>query len=96
MLLLFESVILLGMGLGAGSRSCVLVRVASLILNGLAQFQPAFGELPRFVQIGLIGTTLLGGDLVALLLRERMARFTFAVAGVGALKISGCGQIIMN
>jgi hypothetical protein len=46
--------------------------VVSLVLNGLAQFQPAFAELPRFVQIGLIGTTLLGGGLMALLLRERI------------------------
>ena len=72
LLLLFESLVVLIVGLGGRSRSYVLIGLAGLVINGLAQFLPAFGELPRFIQIGLIGTILLGGGLLALFVREQI------------------------
>jgi hypothetical protein len=50
-LLLFEGVVALAVGLGVRSRSYVLVGVLGLVLNGLAQFSPAFAELPRWHRV---------------------------------------------
>ncbi len=72
LLLLFESLIVLSIGFGLRSRTYVFVGIVSLLLNGLVQFMPALAEIPRFIQVGSIGTSLLCGGLIALLFREQI------------------------
>lgn len=79
-LLLAESILALAWGIRARTRGYVQIAILSLVANAVAQFGPAFGEMPRWIQLGTIGTLLLGGGLGALFRREQIinARKTFA------------------
>ena len=71
-LLLVESVLAVGWGVRQRSRGFVQLGVLALLANGVAQFGPAFAELPRFVQFGSIGSILLVAGLLALFRREKL------------------------
>jgi hypothetical protein len=71
-LLALESVLVLGWGIAVRSRGYVYLGLVALFAAGLIQFGQAFIELPRFVQIGLIGLILLGGGLAVLFLKDRL------------------------
>ncbi len=71
-LLLVESLLVLAWGLGTRSRELVQVAIVAMFVNGLVQFSYAFVEMPRFIQIGIIGTILLGSGLAALFLRDKI------------------------
>jgi hypothetical protein len=70
--LLGESLAALAWGMRSKSRGYVQLGVLSMVANAVAQFGPSFIELPRWVQLGVIGSLLLGGGLVALFQRERL------------------------
>ena len=80
-LLLIEGAAAVGWGARTHSRGYVEVGVLSLLANALAQFGPAFVELPRWVQLGSIGALLLGSGLAALFRREQILTLRRAVAG---------------
>ena len=71
-LLLVESLLALGWGIRIHSRSVVVVAGIALLANAVAQLGPAFIELPSWIQIGVIGSLLLGGGLLALFRREQV------------------------
>ena len=71
-LLLVECLFALGWGIRTRSRIYVQAGVAALLVVAVAQLGPAFIELPRWVEVGIIGSLLLGGGLVALFRRERI------------------------
>jgi hypothetical protein len=71
-LLLVESIAAFGIGIRMHSRIYVEAAILALVLNGLAQFGPAFVNLERWIQIGTIGTILLVIGLVALFRRQRL------------------------
>ncbi|MCG8349654.1 MAG: hypothetical protein MI924_17965 [Chloroflexales bacterium] len=71
-LLLVESLAALAWGMRSKSRGYVQLGVLSMVVNAIAQFGPSFVELPRWVQLGVIGSLLLGGGLIALFQRERL------------------------
>jgi len=71
-LLLVESVLALGLGIRIHSRGYVIVGGLALVANALVQFGPAFIELDRWIQIGVIGSLLLGGGLLALFRRDQI------------------------
>jgi hypothetical protein len=71
-LLLGESLAVLAWGVRIHSRGYVQIGVLSLIANAIAQFGPGFVELPRWIQLGVIGSILLGGGLMALFRREQL------------------------
>jgi hypothetical protein len=72
LLLLAESMVVIGWGVRKHLRRCVQIGVLALIANGIAQLGPAFIELSRWIQLGLVGTILLGIGLVALFKREEI------------------------
>jgi hypothetical protein len=72
MLLLVESLAALAWGLRTHSRGYVQLGVLALIANALAQLGPGFVELSRWIQLGIIGSILLGGGLLALFRREQL------------------------
>ncbi len=71
-LLLVESVIAVRWGIITRSRGYVQLGIIALVANGIAQFGPAFNELPRFAQVGSIGSILLLGGMLALFQREKL------------------------
>jgi hypothetical protein len=71
-LLLVECLLALGWGIRSRSRIYVQAGAAALLVVAVAQLGPAFIELPRWVEIGIIGSLLLGGGLVALFRREQI------------------------
>jgi hypothetical protein len=71
-LLLVESLAALAWGVRTHSRGYVQLGLLSLVANGVAQLGPGFVELPRWIQLGLIGVILLGGGLGALFRREQI------------------------
>ncbi|HMQ52338.1 MAG TPA: hypothetical protein PKE64_02060 [Anaerolineae bacterium] len=72
LLLMVESILVLGGGIALRSRGLVELALLALFADALVQFGAAFIEMPRFIQIGLIGTTLFGGGLLLLIFRERL------------------------
>ncbi|MBI5054226.1 MAG: hypothetical protein HZB52_13320 [Chloroflexi bacterium] len=72
LLLLVEGVAALAWGTTTKSRGYVQLGVLSLVANALAQFGPAFADLPRWIQLGSIGVILFGGGILALFQRERI------------------------
>ena len=72
MLLGIESIIALGWGARTRSRGYVRLGGWSLIANAIVQFGPAFADLPRWIQIGVTGSILLGGGMAALFKREEI------------------------
>jgi hypothetical protein len=71
-LLLFESLLSIGWGIRTHSRIYVQAGGLALLVLAVAQLGPAFIELPRWVEIGIIGSLLLGGGLLALFRREQI------------------------
>lgn len=71
-LLLIEGAAAFGIGVKIRSRIYVEAAILALVANGLAQFGPAFIDLPRWVQIGSIGSILLAGGLLALFRRQTL------------------------
>ncbi len=71
-LLLAESLIALAWGVRTHSRGYVQLGLLSLVANGIAQLGPGFAELPRWIQLGLVGVILLGGGMAALFRREQI------------------------
>ncbi len=71
-LLLFEGVAALAWGTINRSRGYVQLGVLSLVANALAQFGPAFADLPRWIQLGSIGVILFSGGILALFQREQI------------------------
>lgn len=71
-LLLMESLAAVAWGLHTRSRGYVELAILSLIFNAVPQLGPAFAALDRWIQIGAIGSLLLGGGLVALFQRDRI------------------------
>jgi hypothetical protein len=67
-----ESLRALGWGIYTRSRGYVQLGVLALFLNAIVQLGPSFMELPRWVQIGVTGSLLLGGGLAALFKREEI------------------------
>ena len=72
LLLLVQSVASFGIGVKLRSRFYVEAAILALVGNGLVQFGPALIELPRWVQIGAIGSILVTGGLLALFRRQRL------------------------
>jgi hypothetical protein len=72
LLLLAEGVAAMAWGTINRSRGYVQLGVLSLVANALAQFGPAFADLPRWIQLGSIGVILFGGGILALFQREQI------------------------
>jgi hypothetical protein len=71
-LLGFESLVALGWGIYTRSRGYVQLGIIALFINAIVQLGPGFMELPRWIQIGVTGSILLGGGLAALFKREEI------------------------
>lgn len=71
-LLLVESLVALVAGIRTKSRGYVQLGGLALLGNAVVQLGPGFVELPRWVQIGLIGGILLGFGLAAMFRREQL------------------------
>ncbi len=72
LLLLVESVAAIGWGAWKHLRRWVQVGVVALLANGVAQLGPALIELSGWIQLGLVGTILFGGGMLALVKREEL------------------------
>jgi hypothetical protein len=72
LLLLAESVAAIGWGVQRHLKRCVQVGGLGLLANAVAQLGPAFVDLSGWIQLGLTGTILLGGGMLALLKREEI------------------------
>jgi hypothetical protein len=72
LLLTAESAVAMGWGVWRHLKRCVQVGGAALLANAIAQLGPAFAELSGWIQLGLIGSLLLGGGMLALLKREEL------------------------
>ncbi len=70
LILTVESVAAVAWGIRVRSRGYVRVGGLALIANAIAQLGPGFVELPRWIQLGAIGTILLGSGLGALFKRQ--------------------------
>jgi hypothetical protein len=71
-LLGFESLVAVAWGIHTHSRGYVQLGVLALFMNAVVQFGPAFLELPRWIQIGVTGSILLGIGLAALFKRDEI------------------------
>jgi hypothetical protein len=69
-----ESLAAIGWGVRTRSRGYVSLGTLALVTNVVAQFGPAFVELPRWIQLGLTGGILLGGGIAFLVRREELLR----------------------
>jgi len=69
-----ESLAAIGWGVRTRSRGYVSLGAAALLANAVAQFGPAFVELPRWIQLGITGSVLLGGGIAFLVRREELLR----------------------
>jgi hypothetical protein len=67
-----ESLAAIGWGMRNRSRGYVSLGTLALVTNAVAQLGPAFVELPRWIQLGITGGTLLGGGIVFLVRREKL------------------------
>jgi hypothetical protein len=67
-----ESLVMLGWGIHTHSRGYVQLGGLALIANAIVQFGPSFIELPRWIQLGVTGSILLGGGIAALFKREEI------------------------
>lgn len=67
-----ESLAAMGWGYRTRSRGYMRWGGLALIADAFAQFIPAFVEYPRWVQLGLTGSLLLGAGLAALFKREQI------------------------
>jgi hypothetical protein len=72
LLLGFESLLALGWGIYTRSRGYVQLGILALFVNAIVQLGPGFMELPRWIQIGLTGSILLGSGLAALFKRDEI------------------------
>jgi hypothetical protein len=72
LLLLAESLVAIGWGVRKHLRRWVQVGGAALLANGVAQLGPAVLELSGWIQLGLVGTILFGGGMLALIKREEL------------------------
>jgi membrane protein implicated in regulation of membrane protease activity len=72
LLLTAESAVAMGWGVWRHLKRCVQVGGLALLANAIAQLGPAFVELSGWIQLGLIGSLLLGGGILALLKREEL------------------------
>jgi len=72
LLLGVESLAALGWGVRTRLRGYVQLGALALIANAIAQLGPGFVELPRWIQLGVTGSILLGGGLAALFKREQI------------------------
>jgi hypothetical protein len=72
LLLLAESLVVTGWGVRKHLKRCVQVGGLGLLANAIAQLGPAFVDLSGWIQLGLTGTILLGGGMLALLKREEI------------------------
>ena len=72
LLLVAESAVAIGWGVRRHLKRFVQVGGVALLANAIAQLGPAFAELSGWIQIGLTGTILLGGGMLALLKREEI------------------------
>ena len=79
LLLLVESLAAIAWGVPTRSRGYVQLGVLALIANAFAEIGPGFVALDRWVQIGTIGSLLLGGGLIALFRRESILSLRRAV-----------------
>ncbi len=75
LLFIVEGVAAVAWGIFTQSRNFVRLGVTALILFGMWQFYVHAAGTPRFVQIGGIGLTLLGGGLCLLFYRERLLAY---------------------
>ena len=69
-----ESLAAIGWGVRTRSRGYVSLGAVALLANAVAQFGPAFVELPRWIQLGITGGILLGGGIGFLVKREDLLR----------------------
>jgi len=69
-----ESLAAIGWGVRTRSRGYVSLGAVALLANAMAQFGPAFVELPRWIQLGITGSVLLGGGIAFLVRREELLR----------------------
>ena len=69
-----ESLAAIGWGVRTRSRGYVSLGAVALLANAVAQFGPAFVELPRWIQLGITGSVLLGGGIAFLVRREELLR----------------------
>jgi len=69
-----ESLTAIGWGVRTRSRGYVSLGAVALLANAVAQFGPAFVELPRWIQLGITGSVLLGGGIAFLVRREELLR----------------------
>lgn len=72
LLLLTESLVSIGWGIRYRSRIHVSIGGLALFANALVELGPAFVSLPRWIQLGITGSLLLSGGLVALIQRQRL------------------------
>ncbi len=72
LLLTAESAAAIGWGVRLHLKRFVQVGGVALLANAVAQLGPAFVELSGWIQLGLIGSLLLGGGMLALLKREEL------------------------
>ena len=59
-------------GIYRNTRMYVQFGFFAFILNAVVQLGPGFVQLPRWIQIGLTGSILFAGGLLALFQRERI------------------------
>jgi len=69
-----ESLAAIGWGVRTRSRGYVSLGAVALLANAMAQFGPAFVELPRWIQLGITGSVLLGGGIAFLVRRKELLR----------------------
>ena len=69
-----ESLAAIGWGVRTRSRGYVSLGTLALVTNVVAQFGPAFVELPRWIQLAVTGGILLGGGIAFLVRREELLR----------------------
>jgi hypothetical protein len=81
LLLLAESLAAVGWGAGKHLRRWVQVGGVALLANGVAQLGPAVLELSGWIQLGLVGTILFGGGMLALIRREELLAARQRLAG---------------
>jgi hypothetical protein len=72
LLLLAESLVVIGWGVRMHLRRCIQVGGLALLANGVAQLGPAFVDLSGWIQLGLTGAILLSIGIIALVKREEI------------------------
>jgi hypothetical protein len=67
-----ESILAIGWGMRSHCRCYVQIGGIAFLANAIVQLVPGFIDLPRWIQIGLTGTILLGAGMAALFRREQI------------------------